>query len=288
MKKNTQALSDAIRLLFQELRTVPLNPHLRNSAHENMLDVLEICAVAYGRKRAHLNGQGTCDPASFEAFISVAHRHGLRTKITDCLTSGGRSQEERKLGPLVQAKLDEISAASKPPHGVLWIYDASADELLIDQAAAGDNKALRVLLGYPSCCVDFHEAEYLRYKDDFLNSLKKQYGATTAGDVVALLSKNVPVVTGHEPFSPARSKFPYIGHTPCPACVNKDSQSPTGKLNLAMRELAFFLDRDFGRSVWEAAREEDRSLKFMLRETTSNGPCPCGSGRKLKACCEAW
>lgn len=281
-----QQLPDAVRDLFLMLRVIPMDPQRRPSAHENLVDVLEICAVAVGRKPVHLHGHGMCDPSAFEALENAAGRFGLVAKRTGFIDAKITSSEERRLGPTVQQALLGMGAAERPAHQVLWLCGSGTEERSIAQVLSGDKNALKQLLGYPGCCVDYHEAEYLKFKVAYLRGLQLQYGASAPEDVARLIANNVPVKTQFHPFSPARSMFPYVSHTPCPNCVRVGPPSPTGKLNQSMRELAFLLDRDFGRSVWESAREEDRTQRVMLREPTSNGPCPCGSGKKMKACCE--
>lgn len=280
--------TEAIQPMFLELRVIPQDPKLRISAHENLVDVLEICAVAAGRKPVHLHGHGLCDPAAFIAIEDVAKRYGLITKRTGYLASTGLCQEERRLGAVVQQALAQVNAQDRTHQQVLWVFSSSDVGNQIELAVSGDKKALKQLLGYPTCCFDYHEAEYLRFRDAYLRALQAQYGAQTPEEVARLITKNLPAKTDFHPFSPARSLFPYVSYTPCPACAKAGLPSPSGKLNQRMRDLAFVLDRDFGRSLWDSAREEDRSFGVMLRETTANGPCPCGSTKKMKACCDAW
>ena len=68
--------------LFRQLRLLRFDIKEKESHRENLLDVLEIVAVAVGDKPAHLNGQGLRSPVLLSQLDEIAARHGLHSLRT--------------------------------------------------------------------------------------------------------------------------------------------------------------------------------------------------------------
>jgi hypothetical protein len=272
--------------LFRALWKVGLD-RKQLSIHEMLTDILEVLAVAEGSKPAYLGGQGEGAAWRLDAFARVAATAGLQVLRTAPIGAPSASQWESAASefPLIAAALERRAAQPRqngPVQQVLWIYRQPALAARIEQLVAGDVVRLPEVLGYPHCCAEFDargDADYVRA---LMRLYETQHGLRDEAAVAAAME------AGLGPVWRTRLKFPYLGHTACPDCLERAAESASGRLDREARALAFRLDEGFGCAVWRAARSEAALATrghFQALDPLSDDPCPCGGRLRYSACC---
>lgn len=275
--------SAGVLALFDDLLELPPTSPDKPSLAENLLDVLEICAVAAGLKTCHLHGDGFRDPDRLTAVANIAHRHGLHTRLTPrCRPAEARPS---RLAPAVQAHLNELGDARRAAAPeVLWVYGEPDTAHQIDAAVAGQAD-LGELLGYPRCCAAAHAETSQRWLEAYVEALQAQYQTTDPDRLFQLLASDASVAPLHLPApaapEPSGSVFPYVSFDACTACQTQP-HSPAEAAQAPLRDLAFALAAPFALHLWQAQLAEAGAAA-----PTTETPCPCGSGLVCGSCCGA-
>lgn len=275
--------SAGVLALFDDLLELPPTSPDKPSLAENLLDVLEVCAVAAGLKTCHLHGDGFRDPDRLAAIATIAHRHGLHTRRTPrCRPLEARPS---RLAPVVQAHLNELGDARRAAAPeVLWVYREPDIARQIDAAVAGQTD-LGDLLGYPHCCATAHAETSQRWLESYVGALQAQHHTTDMEQLLQLLASDAPVDPAHLPPpaapEPSGSVFPFVSFDACSACLSQ-ADSAAEKAQAPLRDLAFALAAPFALHLWQAQLAEAGAAAPTL-ET----PCPCGSGQACGHCCGA-
>lgn len=275
--------SAGVLALFNDLLALPPTSPDKPSLAENLLDVLEVCAVAAGLKTCHLHGDGFRDPERLAAIATIAHRHGLHTRRTPrCRPATARPS---RLPPAVQAHLDTLGDARRAAAPeVLWVYRESDISHQIHAAVTGQLD-LGDLLGYPRCCAAAHAETSQRWLEAYVEALQSQYQTTDPDRLSQLLASDAPVDPARLPApaapEPSGSVFPYVSFDACSACQTQ-TDSPAEAAQAPLRELAFALAKPFALHLWQAQLAEAGAAV-----PTVTTPCPCGSGQACARCCGA-
>jgi hypothetical protein len=274
---------ESLKPLFVDLRAIRFDENEKQSRAENLIDVLEIVAVAAGLKLTHLNGHGFRSDQLHADLQGVATAHGLHTvRTTPCLPYHPRASNL----PLEIKNWHRTDAEDRQrvAPDVLWIYKDPAAPAAIQKALRGEVGGDAVL-GYPKCCVTYHSEFGIRMNELYYGALKKKYPGEDVTALMARMQANEEIeIAGPTPKMTALEsarQFPYVQFHACPNCLQK-AGTPGSKVNATMRELAFGLDPAFGAAIWRAHHADHR-----LPMPALNADCPCGSGVKLKRCCGA-
>jgi hypothetical protein len=272
--------------LFQDLRPFVVQTEGKPSLHENLLDVLEVVAVAQGLRPAHLQGNGFRDARRLEAFEQIARRHRLATLRTKRVTRRlCRAPEfERELADWIT----ETEAASQQADpDVLWVFRKEGLEQTIARVVVGEAR-ISDALGYPIYCVERKREQFVVLAEAYAQGIKSAYRPTSPEKLVKLWKDSVQVsiavdVNPLTECSASMGVFPYTQLSACPACKANITTSPAAIVNRQMRDLAFSLSLEYGQEIWRA---RDSALATgPARQWGRNDPCPCTSGRKFKKCC---
>lgn len=277
----SQVEIETLRPLFNAMRTVDFCEGEKQSRDENLLDVLEIIAVAAGIKPAHLNGHGFRSERLLSDLESVASAFGLTTKrTTSCLPYRHRVSNVPSEVRAWAEQQARVRQQTEPD--VLWIFKDISVPNEIDSVVHGD-KGCEDVLGYPKCCVKYQSELAVRIGELYFESLAKMLGTRDPAAIIDLMQKDVAVDLIAEPpkmtAEGSARQFPYVQFHACTTCLQRKG-SPANTVNARMRELAFVLDPKFGRAVWRAQYADQRFPAPGL-----NSDCPCGSGLKVKRCC---
>jgi uncharacterized protein YchJ len=276
--------SEQLRSLFDELRSIRFGETEKPSRAENLTDILEIVAVFAGLKPSHLSGHGFRSESLMLTLEQIAPRYGLLTMRTSkCKHFRRRRPNYESAIVRWQDQTDERKASRDGD--VLWIYKnpSLTDEIL--SVVAGHASVSRVL-GYPDCCVTHHLENAIRVGESYVAALCKAHSAPTAEEVIRLMEADVSVEVASAEIDMTNEesnlRFPYVQFYVCRRCLTKPD-SPAVRINKQMRDLAFLLSKEFAQDVWRAHYLERRAQTEISR----NGPCPCGSGKKYKRCCDS-
>lgn len=275
--------SAGVSALFHDLLALPPTSPDKPSLAENLLDVLEICAVAAGLKTCHLQGDGFRDPERLAALASIAHRHGLHTRRTPrCRPAEARPS---RLAAPVHAHLTRLGDARRAAAPeVLGVYREADTAAQIDAAVTGDAD-LGSLLGYPRCCATAHAETAQCWLEAYVAALQAQYPSTDPDSLLQLLARDAPVDPARLPApaatEPSGGVFPYVSFDACSACQTQPD-SPAEAVQTPLRDLAFALAKPFALHLWQAQLAEAGAAA-----PTTETPCPCGSGLACVRCCGA-
>lgn len=281
VSRTSAAPGAEVRSLFDSLLDLPVQTEGKPSVAENLLDALEICAVAAGLKACHLQGDGFRDQARLDALATIAQAHGLQTRRTP----RARPPEPRpsRLDPAVHAhvlRLGDARRALAPD--ALWIYREPGLAARIDAAVRGEAD-LGELLGYPACCADTHAASAQAFMEACVDALAAQYATTDPERIMALLDADAAVDPARLPMAMPSSglAFPYVSFDACPAC-HTGSSGPAAATQAPLRDLAFALSRPFATQIWLA-----QAMEAGAEMPATNDACPCHSGEAFGRCCGA-
>lgn len=287
------AVAPPVHALFADLLALPVQSAGKPSLAENLLDVLEICAVAAGLKACHLQGDGHRDPERMDALQAIAHRHQLRTRRTPrCRpewspdasatqtspTGTGPRLPSGLLEPL--QRLGDAKRLQAPD--VLWIYRDPATSDPIDAAVAG--QGLGALLGYPRCCADAHSALAQSWLAAHVAALQAQHQPATQEALLHLLATDAPVDPAHlsppvlDAAEPSAARLPFVSFDACAAC-QAQPDSPAAGVHAPLQAFAFALSRPFALHLWQAQLAESGA------PPDADTPCPCGSSQGVVRCC---
>ena len=275
--------SAGVLALFEDLLALPTTSPDKPSLAENLLDVLEVCAVAAGLKTCHLHGDGFRDPERLTTLAAIAQRHGLHTRRTPrCRPAQARPS---RLAPAVQAHLNALGDARRAAAPeVLWVYREPDTATRIDAAVVGEAN-LGDLLGYPRCCATAHAETAQYWLEAYVAALQAQYPSTDTDHLLQLLASDAPVDPARLPAptatEPSGSVFPYVSFDACRSCQSQ-AHSPATAAQAPLRDLAFALAKPFALHLWQAQLAEAGAAA-----PTVETPCPCGSGQACVLCCGA-
>lgn len=268
------------RSLFADLQQVDFDRPGRDP-HHNLVDRLEIVAVATGLKPAFLGGQsGSVDTLLCEV-AAVAEKHGLHTRRDTGLQAAAEllalASPEIDRGYLEYCLERDIKrdGDSKP---ALWVYADPQVVKLIEAGEQGRCLADR-LLGYPTCCVlnlNGHLAERYAIR---LKVFARDYQARTTEDLIKLerlgvgpggvANRRIEEVDAQvsKELGESLVKFPFIHFTACPSCIHM-SASPAAEIHAKMRNLAVTLDGGFVKKI------EEYTAWYREVHEDSFGPLP--------------
>jgi hypothetical protein len=184
-------VSERGRKMFASLKQVDFDRTGRDP-HHNLTDPLEIVALAEGLKPAFLGGQSArSNKGVLKDLAAVSEKHGMfarwsrgllpLTEILPRSTPLDRDYIEYQL-----ADIQKTDAAIRP---VLWIFNGSATEALIDECEHGKRPSAEAL-GYPCCCVD-HFVRLARKYAIKVDRVRALHNPATIADLVALEQKGV-------------------------------------------------------------------------------------------------
>lgn len=272
--------------LLDDLLAIPPDPIEKPDLWENSTNALEVLAVKDGVKPAHLNGQGGGSEKILKSLEQIALRYSLLTLRTNSL----RVFELRKPNfepEIYNWQTEQNESEREATADVLWIYNEPSLEPAILETVNG-KRNVSLVLGYPECCVIQWLELGIYGWESLIKAFKETYGASTPSDVITLLKedKGVTIEEGWDPLAEMKEShrlFSYVQFTACPTC-RRSTNSPAAVINGAMRDLAFHVSQTFGRMIWQT----NYKTRFpeILRDLGRNDPCPCGSGKKNKKCCE--
>lgn len=271
--------------LHDDLLTIPPDHIGKPDLWENLTDALEILAVKAAVKPAHLNGQGGGSEKILKFLEQIVLRYSLLTLRTNSL----RVFELRKPNyePEIYNWQNECKESEREGTAdVLWIYNEPSLKPAILETVNG-KRNVSFVLGYPECCVIQRLEMCIYGMESCIKAFKETYGANTPSDVITLLKEDKGVTSeGWDPREEMKEShrlFPYVQFTACPTC-RRSTNSPAGVINGTMRDLAFHVSQTFGRRIWQTSYKT--WCPEILKDLGRNDPCPCGSGKKIKKCCE--
>ncbi len=291
-------LSSELCRLFADLQLLRFVSGDRESHHENLVDILEIVAVAAELKPAHLSGQGLSSPELLHRLELLAPAHGLFHQRT-LNVRPFHPRAPRYDARIWESQLaDERRQQEESPH-VLWIFRQPEIRAALPDVVSGVTSVAAVL-GYPQCCVDYRAELGVRVVESYVEALRQAFNVTQPDDILRLVRDDTAVETDPhgawgeilESLTRSRVTFPYTSFEACPPCLTEPN-SPAAVINITMRDLAAVVSESFVREIEAAARQSAPAQAHPRRRPTMrpnrkvgrNDPCPCGSGRKFKKCC---
>jgi hypothetical protein len=153
---------------------------------------------------------------------------------------------------------ERIDAESDARHTgrLLWVYQKPEMEEQIKKAL---DRQLEVglLLGYPPCCVEAHEATQARFERAFAAAIVAAVG-TDPGAVERALREDHKVQIEGDPTDSENMRrtdalYPFVFHVACNSCLSSDD-SPSAKLNREYGALARQYDQAFHHWFQEMAK----------------------------------
>jgi hypothetical protein len=286
---------DALWSDLEKLRFDPEKP----SPLENLLDRLEIMAVAKGLKPAHLNGQGLHSESVIRQIQTLAGKYGLATLTTRRVEKLFPHRIARVEPELWEAHLCWGEASRRDEPDVLWVFTKPELEMPIRETVEG-KRDVSFVLGYPDCCVRAEADESMHQFELYVDALKRNYPGSSVKQLLSWLEQDTEVEVDLDPLrgqQDSLEKFPFVQFHACAHCL-REVGSPASKSNRVMEELAKELSTEFHRRVIKEAQndvmgmETIRRLKYQCTKAAPerknvgrNAPCPCGSGKKFKKCC---
>ena len=241
----------ALRSLLADLRAIPSGREEKTNELENLIDYLEIAAVAAGEKPSHLQGQGRRSRGFMHAIERVAGVHGLLVMPTPPVpTYYHRAPHYDPRFFEWERQRDRESCAREGQ--VLWIYRDRNLESAIRAAVEGETDVAEVL-GYPPCCVRENSELGIRLSEAHVRGYQSQYGATDVEDFIRLATQDARVEITRTDWPEFRHVFPYVQFSPCSHCA-ESSSSPAAEVNWAMKRLATRLSPAFQRAIDKAAK----------------------------------
>lgn len=230
------------RELYRRLRELRFGPG-KPDERENLLDVLELCAVNEGTKPAHLQGHGQYDAGTMTDIEQIASACGLRVRRTHSFPPWRHRPYRGDQDYWQWCIAGEPAKAQSEP--VLWVCGSNTDDNLIDDVLAS-RIPVGQLLGYPSCC-ELHSAERgMLLTEELERGFREQHSATTTADLIRCNTADVGVATDFDMSAgipESLTAYPFVQFFACPDCL-RDRGSPASKLNNRMRHLARDLDRE--------------------------------------------
>ena len=280
--------------LFSDLRALSFDRHEKQSAYENLTDVLEIISVARGLKPAHLNGQGLRSERLLLDLEAIAERHGLLHHRTHSIVPCTHRPPNYHPSIVAWEREKTRQDAFASPK-ILWLYRTRSLTATIDSAAAGVVDVSAVL-GYPLCCVNHDSEASVTLGELYVDALAQQFGAADPEAINRLRAADTRVtneqITNHirnhfTHVQRSRELLPFVSFTACTDCLER-RDSPAARLNGEMRALALDMAPDFAAEIQRAITAEGSRpapTAGPAKKVGRNDPCPCGSGRKFKRCC---
>jgi hypothetical protein len=283
------ALDARLRELHGDLASLRFGAE-KKSLHENLTDRLEIVAVAADLKPAHVNGQGLRSESLLVTLEEIGPRHGLRGLRTEAIGFYCH-RRPRFAEEVLTWHVEHSRRKSLVAHPwVLWLYKDPSIQPAIVAAVAG-TASVAAALGYPECCVVRETETNLRFFEEMVSALQQQHGASSSSEIIRLLEADTKV-TSPEIVAIFRQKmmestqtklrYPLLQLVACPPCLDS-AESPAGRLNAKMRDLAVAVHPPLASMIKETIWAD---VLHGSNAPGRNQPCPCGSKRKFKKCCE--
>jgi hypothetical protein len=234
-----------VRELFRELCALRFGEGKPDS-HENLLDVLELMAVALGRKPAHLQGHGQYDQATLAAIEALAAKHGLLVRRTPGFD--GLTHRPYRGDREFQAFMDGRERNGE--WEVLWVYRDAPLTSAIDEVVHGQRRPGEVL-GYPECCERAYTERALQVLEALERGYREQHGAVTTAELIECAKQDRPVSVEADPdkgLIDLIRAYPFVQFIACSPCA-RSKGSAAEKLNNGMRILARDLDPSFAKAI---------------------------------------
>lgn len=287
---DTKGLDASIYGLFEDLRTLRFAGE-KDSPRENLLDVLEVCAVALGAKPAHLNGQGLRSADLLKQLERIASRHRMESFRTHAVIEHQHRLPRIDTQVADWRRRNSMELTTLRPN-VLWIYKNRELRGMIELAVSGSEDVAQVL-GYPECCVHEELEFHVRMEERYIDALRETHQTRDAAQLIELIRQDTTVDLALEDdlrdalvrvrLAPWREHFPFISFAPCRVCEHEPA-SPAARINDEMRRLANQLSAAFATELELASRMCLQEPSELPRKVGRNEPCPCGSGKKYKRC----
>jgi hypothetical protein len=155
-----------------------------------------------------------------------------------------------------QREVDRRPRAQQP--SVLWIFKDPELEAVIGRTVSGDIDA-SAALGYPECCVRYHDELGVQLSEMLVEGYKREYGAKSVEDLIRLSEKDakVPRDLPHpgQRIRQSAAKFPFVQFVACENCLAA-RDPPAARANWEMKKLARTLSQFFHDKIERARREE--------------------------------
>lgn len=258
----------AIRPLYMALGRLPTGGAGRLSEHEDLLDILEVVAVALGLKPAHLQGQGCHDPRRVDRLETVSRRFGLRALRSGGAPSAGFEGLPAQIAAHFVAA--ERAQQQEDRQDRLWVYRDATLEGGIHSLLAGRHDLFAAVLGYPACCVAANAGRQEAVTHYAVAALGRAMGDDSPDALLAalkgeagnaeLLPDDAAALHRLATDLPSIARFPFIGFFPCAACAARDD-SPAGRINESMKALAKRLSPALALAIVDAATHEEDMMK---------------------------
>ena len=237
-----------LRQLLKELRGISFDTEGKQNPWEILVDFLEITAVACNKKPAHLQGQGMRSESFMQAIEKIVARHGLHSLRTRPMVEflyWPREPNYETEFFAWQREMDRRPQAHQPP--VLWIFKERELEAVIGQTVYGDID-VSAALGYPKCCVRYHDELGVQLSEMLVEGYKREHGAKSVEDLIRLTESDAKVSLDLPHPGPrirqSAAKFPFVQFVACESCLAARS-SPAARANRKMKTLARILSPFF-------------------------------------------
>ena len=149
---------------------------------------------------------------------------------------------------------DRLEALQRPE--VLWIFGDGRLEPGIRSAVAGE-RSVGTLLGYPECCVAFHDEGILALVEAFVEGRARQHGARSLADFIRLTESDAKVLldtrAAEEQMIRSARALSFAQFVACPNCLTSP-ESPALSLNRQFGELARRVSPRFAHDILSIGR----------------------------------
>jgi hypothetical protein len=271
MQTGDEVMIENTKAIFTQLSRIDFNHIDRTDRQQVFMEPLEVVATAIQMKPASVFGQSGYNAHFLCQLENFSEQNRLHTIRTPEISVGTQLLflKSPRIPPSVLAGAvggSQISGHDESTGNLLWIFASppSAFQSKIRAAASG-NESLGTLLGYPDCCTN----NYLCLEEKlFVTSLDfytSQCDARTDTDISRLLLTDQPLTGAHAVkeseiihelrLQQAHSigQFPFIHFIACGECM-RHVDSPAGRLNKSMSDLAISLSKTFARKFTDYAK----------------------------------
>ncbi len=269
---STEAIQEARRILgsVRKLR-------LSDEPRMDIVDRLGLLTLAAGlRDVAAFGFAERNNEAKLAAVQKVLTAQGLRCLMTPQVRHVSKERLRDAIGDLFRV-FDRLDAESYSQHTgkLLWAFREARQEEQIRSAVEGRIDS-GLVLGYPRCCVEFHDLGQARFDRAFATATIDAVG-TDPTAVERALREDLEVELEGDPgdmrnIGRSEERFPFVQHIACDECLSSED-SPTAVLNRAYSELARQFDQRFHRLSGEMVNVEVR-IDRLLEEAEKKGNRP--------------
>lgn len=249
-------------LLRGRIPEEPYRPLIAHSELEVLAVAMRIRSACY--YHAYFEGAPDIRDEIAEQFRQLATDLDLEMEITN-----EPSLWYQESGFVIPAQFMRVINAYHEKHELFWLYSDSSVEELTKQASK-NRSDVGIALGYPKCCVQWHQnTRMLELQRWYRDAQKQIANGKSFEELRSLNLMDFSPKAAMDHAERTKIAFPFVSHVACTRCL-RGGRSSTSKLNGSLAELARIVDR---RSLYDpvikfSSRIQDDLRKRLRTEVT--------------------